>query len=112
MLFKYRETKDSQAIKSIDMIYQYIYDLEKLNIESPILDQVLNQYYYGFSDDKTDGELDFNYGYTKEERNKIKEDTINILKDIHLAMLQSRTIKDKKLLNTDFEIQSHEHCLK
>src|SRR5210317_161868 len=110
MLFKYRETKDSQAIKSIDMIDQYIYDLEKLNIESPILDQVLNQYYYGFSDDKTDGELDFNYGYTKEERNKIKEDTINILKDIHLAMLQSRTIKDKILLNTDFEI--HEYCLK
>jgi len=104
MLFKHREKKDSQAVNSIEILCQYIYDLENLNVESPILDQVLNKYYYGFSDDKTNSELDFNYGYTKEERKKIKEDTINIIKDTHLAILQSYTIKDQNLLNTDFEI--------
>jgi len=110
MLFKHREKKDSQAVNSIEILYQYIYDLENLNVESPILDQVLNKYYYGFSNDKTNSELDFNYGYTKEERKKIKEDTINIIKDTHLAILQSYTIKDQNLLNTDFEI--YEQCLK
>lgn len=110
MLFKHRENKDSQAINSIDILYQYIHDIENLNISSPILDQVLNKYYYGFSEDKTDGELDFNYGYTKEEREKIKQDTINIIKDTHLAILQWHTIQDKNLLNTDFEI--YETCLK
>ena len=110
MLFKYGENKDSKAIKNIDILYQYIHNLENLTIESPILDRVLNKYYYGFNDDKTGGELDFNYGYTKEERHKIKEDTINLIKDINLEILQSYKVVDEKLPDTDFEI--HEYCLK
>jgi|TARA_B100001094_G_scaffold164526_1_gene159266 hypothetical protein len=110
-LFKYKETESSQSISNVKEIINIFNDIKDMNIEEVKLDNILSKYYFGFTDTQEDvitKETDFNYGYTKEEKDKIRLDIHNIYQDILCSIVQiQQTPKEKitTLKDIDFTIE-------
>ena len=110
-LFKYKEPESSQSISNTKEIINIFNNIKDMNIERVELDNILSKYYFGFTDTQDDivtKETDFNYGYTKEEKDKIRLDIHNIYQDILCAIVQTRQIPKEKtstLKNIDFTIE-------